>query len=389
MRTQTVMTLAMILFAAQAPAADRLYWGVVTGNDVNVRSGDAKAFREMGQLNKDRVVEILATSKDGKWVRIVAPGDSSVWVFAKFVRVEGEKGTLTGDKVRVRVRPELKSEVVNRLNRGAVVKVRGREGDWLKIAPPPGTIAWIHAQYVKRVTETELAAFEARKAQEARRERERRRREAERQARLRREAERKKREARMIADADKLFAVELAKDIRARSLDKALRAYRKAEQQVENPKLRDKATASIVVIRDMQKVQAAIRRQARPGPLAKFDFASARTAHGLSRAVDDLLAAHRLAQKIAGDAARRVASQPTADGWVFYVRPGLEHTGATHTIIENGQVKALLRSGRIDLDAFVGRQVRIAGKLVGQVQLASGRKKTDVIDVARVEPLFK
>jgi len=389
MKMRTIVTVALTLFVNSAWAAERLSWGVVTGDDVNVRSGAAKAFREMGQLGKDDVVEILAISNDGKWTRIVAPGSGSVWISAEFVDVKGEKGTLTGDNVRVRVRPELKSEVVNQLNRGAVVNVKGREGEWIKVAPPAGTVAWIHAEYVKRLTDAELAAFETRKAEEARRERERREREAARLAKLRQEAERKKREAQMIAGADKLFAAELAKDIRARSLDKALRAYQEVERKVKNPQLRGKSTVSIVVIRDMQRVQAAIRKKAKPGPLSKFDFASAKTTYGVHRAVDDLLAAHLLAQKIAKEAESRIARQPTSDGWIFYLSPGLEHTGATHTIVENGQVKALVRSGRIDLNAFVGRQVRIAGKLAGQVQLASGKKKTNIIDVARAEPLFK
>jgi len=302
---------ASVVFAVcAAEAAETAPHGLVTGDSVYIRSGDAKAYRSMGKLKKGEFVPVIAVSNDGKWVRIIPPAAADVWIFAKFVDVNGGRGVVNGDNVRVRVRPDLKGEMVNKLKKGTVLNVKGREGGWLKIAPPKGTVAWVHAQYVKRMTAPEAAAHRRKQTDLARRE----------------DAEKKKR------------AADLARRKREEE------AHRKAQS-------------------DLARKRAAAEERARK--LALQNLARARAA---------IFAAKRAAD-----------AETKLEGWVSYIGPGMEHTGATHRITRGGRVVGLVRSGRVDLGAFVGARVRISGRERGQASLPWRSGKVGIVDVAGIQ----
>jgi len=275
-RTAAALAALAVCVVFAVSAAEAATHGLITGDGVHVRSGEAKAYRAIGKLNKGEWVQIVSASKDGQWVRIAPPAAADVWIFAKYVAVDGASGVVSGDKVRVRARPDLKGELVNRLNKGTALTVRGRKGDWLRIAPPSGTVAWVHTRYVKRMTDAELAAH--------------RRQEAAEEAKAKAEEERKRAEA------------ELA---------------RTREEEAKR-----KAAAELA----RKEAEEAARREAE----------AVKTAQGKS-----------------------------VEGWVAYIGPGLERSGATHRITKNGEVLALLRSTRVDLDAFIGTRVRVTGRADG------------------------
>jgi len=302
----------LIVFAASAvEAAETASHGLITGASVYVRSGGAKAYRALGKLTKGQFVDVITVSNDGKWVRIVAPEQVDAWIFAKYVNVAGGKGVVTGDKVRVRSRPNLKGELVNRLDKGTALKVKGREGDWLRIAPPKGTVAWIHAQYVKRMTAAEVAAHRRAQTDLARAEAEKKKRKAELALKKKAEEARKKREA------------ELA-------LTRAEDASKKREAEL-----------------------------------------------ALKRAED--------ARKGTTPTAGRAT---TLAGWISYIGPGVERTGATHRIVKDGRVLALVKSARVDLGSFVGARVRVTGRAQGEVKPSRSGGNVGVIDVAGIEMVF-
>lgn len=302
---RTAMAATLLILTTAAIAAEPRPHGLVTGDNVYVRSGDAKAYRSMGKLKKGEFVPVIAVSKDGKWVRIIPPATADVWIFAKFVDVSNGRGVVNGDKVRVRVRPDLKGEMVNKLKKGAVLKVKGRKGDWLKIAPPKGTVAWVHARYIRRMTVAEVAAHRREQADLARR-----------------EAEKKKR------------AAELARRKREEE------ARRKAEAELARRRLEEEERAKELAAQNLARAKAAI------------------------------------------DAAKRAADAETKlEGWVSYIGPGMEHTGATHRIMRDGRVVGLVKSGRVDLDSFIGSRVRITG-------LAMGAGSARAVHVSGIRMLF-
>jgi len=62
----------------------------------------------------------------------------------------GGTGTVKGDRVNVRTRPETKAEVVAQLNKGDTVTILGRQGagkdEWLKIAMPASAKCYVSAK---------------------------------------------------------------------------------------------------------------------------------------------------------------------------------------------------------------------------------------------------
>ncbi|MFH1730228.1 MAG: SH3 domain-containing protein [Planctomycetota bacterium] len=306
---RTAMAATLLILTATAIAAETSSHGLVTGESVYIRSGEAETYRSMGKLKKGEFVPVIAVSNDGKWVRITPPATADVWIFAKFVDVDGERGVVNGDNVRVRVRPDLKGEMVNKLEKETVVNVKGREGDWLKIAPPEGTVAWVHAQYIRRMTAAEAAAHRREQTDLARG-----------------EAEQKEREA------------ALARGKREEE------ERRTAEAELARKRLEEEERAKDLAAQDLAKAKAAI------------------------------------------DAAKRAADAETRlEGWVSYIGPGLEHTGATHRITRGGRVAGLVRSNRVDLGAFVGARVRITGRKHGEANLPRRGGKADIVDVAGIQ----
>ena len=296
----SLLTTAALLLAASAGfAAEPSSLAVVTGDGVYIRSGSAKPYRHIGKLGKGEVVPVLAASDDGHWVQIVAPESADVWIHATLVTVEGERGIVNADKVRVRARPDLKGELVNRLDQETVVTVKGREGNWLRIAPPPGTTAWVHAQYVRRMTDDEMAAYELERAELARKQVE-------------------EEQERLDADLAQKEAEEAAR--------------REAEAELARKEAEEAARGT-----------------------AESEWVGRTEPHDI-----------------------------TLDGWISVAGPGLEHTGATHRITRNGEVLALLRTLRVNLDAFLGVRVCVAGR-----EVAAEDKSPRVLNVAGVQAAFE
>ncbi|MFO7897640.1 MAG: SH3 domain-containing protein [Planctomycetota bacterium] len=459
MMRHSAACLCCLLLAAPAAAAELPCWGALTGDHVRVRSGADVAFRAMCTLEKGHVIRLLEVSDDGTWYRIVPPEEGDVYISADFVRNIKGTGTVTGDRVNVRVRPSLTGEVVTQLDKGAGVKIKGIEQTekrtWYKVVPPTGSAAWISAEYVERMTDAELAAFRKKKAEEAREAAERKRRErdearlarvvdwvakhpeaydrglakcaeaieqarhpavlarlkevragvarrqqlAERrraeerkrreEERKRREAERKKRERAIVAVADATFARELQKPLPERALGAVLDAYKRAQKKVTERPLKEKIAAQLVVIGDMRSMQSAIAEKKEPPPLSEFDFDAAAGRFDMKREVEALQAARRLAARIAKTVREEPEKKPsptTAEGWIFYLGPGLGETGATHRVTRNGKVVALVKSRQLDFSVFVGSYLKVTGTPAGTATVRG--RQVPVIDATLVQEVL-
>ncbi|MCX7817813.1 MAG: SH3 domain-containing protein [Kiritimatiellae bacterium] len=115
----------------------------VRGERVNVRARPHPQAEVVGQLSEPAVVQVRGISND--WVEIVPPAEFDLWVHREFV----EQGTVNASKLVVRAGPGINYPKVGELKRGDTVQVRGEFGDWLKIAPPPGSSLWIAKSLVR------------------------------------------------------------------------------------------------------------------------------------------------------------------------------------------------------------------------------------------------
>lgn len=61
-------------------------------------------------------------------------------------------GIITGNDVNIRTAPSIDAEIEGSVNRGVVVDVYEKEGDWYKIGTSPETFAYVFASYVAERT---------------------------------------------------------------------------------------------------------------------------------------------------------------------------------------------------------------------------------------------
>ena len=83
------------------------------------------------------------------WVQVAAPACVDLWIFSESVNND----IVTVSTGRVRSSQNSTAPEVARIPRGGAVVVRGREGDWLKIAPPSSATMWVKAESVVPTTE--------------------------------------------------------------------------------------------------------------------------------------------------------------------------------------------------------------------------------------------
>lgn len=127
--------------ATQVSAADEEL--TVTGDRVNLRAGPGVKFETVGQVSSGSV--LVGGGREGEWVRVDVPNHVDLWVYGELVK----DAVVAVDRLRARGGPGINYRAVGRLDKGFKVKVRGRKGEWLKIAPPPGCELWIHGDYVR------------------------------------------------------------------------------------------------------------------------------------------------------------------------------------------------------------------------------------------------
>jgi len=163
-----VLALLVTLASAQTPAtapatAPAGYTGRVTGENVYVRSGPRLNFYPVLKLSAPAEVRVLGT--DGEWLKIAPPAGAFSLISKEYVRAEGDVGTVTGDRVRVRAgsmeQPAMFTQVQGYLNANDTVTIIGATEEYYKIAPPEGAALYVNAKYVKRVMTTTSTALAA------------------------------------------------------------------------------------------------------------------------------------------------------------------------------------------------------------------------------------
>lgn len=144
------------------PATEQTFpepiWLRATADKVNIRSRPDANSVVMAQVDRD--TGLRADRVEFGWYRLLPPEGIFCYVAAEYVEMVGShsgvvrisEGTLrvrAGSTVRD-INP-VNSDVLARLNSGMVLQVLGREGDWLRIAPPAEVRVYISDKYVERI----------------------------------------------------------------------------------------------------------------------------------------------------------------------------------------------------------------------------------------------
>ena len=143
------------------------YEAEITGARVNIRSGPSTNYRSL--LRAKKGFGVLAFGLEGEWIKIAVPNECLLWIKKNYVKVyeSGGRGMVTGEKVSVRMLPEAEADIVGQVTAGTELEITGGEGEWLEIAPPPTTFAYVHKDYLKRVEVAEPQQEEPQKTEPA------------------------------------------------------------------------------------------------------------------------------------------------------------------------------------------------------------------------------
>jgi len=133
----------------------------ITGKSVNVRGKagyKGEVFTKLNTGDAVTVIEqvILQKPKAGEpsqWAKIAFPASAHVWVHNAYI--DANK-TVKPRKLNVRTGPGENYSIVGTLEQGAAVTEVSAKGNWLEIAAPAGTYAYVAASYVQQ-TATENA----------------------------------------------------------------------------------------------------------------------------------------------------------------------------------------------------------------------------------------
>lgn len=113
--------------------------------------GERVNLRARPDMNSEVVGQVArdqvltAKSFQDEWVEVLAPNSVDVWVHKDFVA----DNRVTADRLYVRGGPGINWQSVGQMNRNDPIFPRGEFGEWLKIAPPPDCSLWVNRKYVE------------------------------------------------------------------------------------------------------------------------------------------------------------------------------------------------------------------------------------------------
>jgi uncharacterized protein YgiM (DUF1202 family) len=146
----SMSSLLLAAFAVAGSSGSFPFTGLVTGNNVNVRSGPDTNWYAVAKLMQDNRVQVIG--EDSGWYQIVPPQGTFSLVSQDYVDKSGNKGTITGDKVAIRAGSSLSDQdnaIQLLAGKGTEVTIVGQQGTWYKIVPPDGAYVWVAKQFVK------------------------------------------------------------------------------------------------------------------------------------------------------------------------------------------------------------------------------------------------
>jgi len=150
--------------AQQARKQEALFQGEVTSGGINVRSDSTTNSEVICKLNKGEKVDVV--SELYNWYKIRLPSSAPAFINKEFLELHDEDteessgkakesklgtATVTSDNVNIRLRPDMGSPILGRVNKDTEIKAIGETGDWFKIEPPDNTTGWIYKNFVKKV----------------------------------------------------------------------------------------------------------------------------------------------------------------------------------------------------------------------------------------------
>ena len=125
----------------------------VTGEKVNLRSGENTNFESILRLTKGDTV--VAVAKKYSWYKVQLPAAVSVYIRSDYIeRVDNSVGKITGQNVNIRVHPSAESTSLGQFKKDELVTVLEVKEGWSRVKAVEGLYGWIHEDYLKMKSRT-------------------------------------------------------------------------------------------------------------------------------------------------------------------------------------------------------------------------------------------
>ena len=134
--------LPFLLLSVGAFAADV----AIVGNRVNLRAAAVGDSEVVGQVSEGDTLPLHGALSDA-WVGVGVPSRIDLWIYTPLLTGDAVKV----DKAHVRAGAGLNYHAVGMLRKGDRVQIRGKAGEWTKIAPPAVATVFVTNAFVKAV----------------------------------------------------------------------------------------------------------------------------------------------------------------------------------------------------------------------------------------------
>lgn len=119
----------------------------VTGDRVNVRSGQSANFERVCQLNKDD--EVVVLEKEYSWYKVQLPPTAKSFVSKKYVQYLGQNaGGIVADRVNIRAGAGIHHTVLGQLAKGEQIYIEEELDEWYRISPVAESYGWIADKFL-------------------------------------------------------------------------------------------------------------------------------------------------------------------------------------------------------------------------------------------------
>ncbi|MEX0744623.1 MAG: SH3 domain-containing protein, partial [Phycisphaeraceae bacterium] len=157
-----VFALLLVAVAGWPAAAQDVSYDGVVVEDVQIRSGAARAYYVVGELERNATVRVDEVIFD--WLKVTPPEGVHSFISKAYVdaRGDGSTGTVNANRSRVTAASvdgpgnSYREQVL--LNRGDRVEILGEEGSFYRIAPPDGAFVFLPPGSVRRAADMQGAA---------------------------------------------------------------------------------------------------------------------------------------------------------------------------------------------------------------------------------------
>jgi len=159
-----LVVIGLATLAHAQETEQKWFYGVITGERVNIRAGAGQNYYPVTQLDAGTIVKVYDDLYG--WYKIDPPAGSFSYIKQEYVDADpsGKTGSVKGGKVRVRAPSPggpLKSyRTQDTLEDGATIEILGVEGEWYKIKPTPNAKLYVKKDFVETATAEQVAAWE-------------------------------------------------------------------------------------------------------------------------------------------------------------------------------------------------------------------------------------